>query len=80
MMDSVILFKNSKQYSKIKFDTHKEAISFMEYYMKKGDPNVAKDKYDMFNSSTGEFEARYMFADGKFQEVVPTRKPRKRNF
>lgn len=74
---ALIIYKNSRKYSNIKFDSNKECLDFIKFYGTK-----ANDTYDMFEYPSGEFFGRYTVDDlnSDIWFCAPTTTPRKRHF
>lgn len=74
---TLIIYKNNRKYSNIKFGSSNECLDFIKFNGTK-----AKDTYDMFEYPSGEFFGRYAVDDqnSDIWFCVPTKTPRKRRF
>lgn len=73
----LIIYKNGRKYSNIKFSTVYECLEFIKFNGIK-----ANDVYNIFEYSTGEFYTQYYVdnSDNIWKNNNPEKKPRKRKF
>lgn len=87
-MEQLIIYKNGRRYSKIKFSSKEEALGFIKFNTnpdpKLGDWKLST-RWDLFDYPTGEFVVEYRVLDATPTSLMiveddPEKKPRKRNF
>ena len=75
----LIIYKNGRKYSNIKFPNVNECIAFIKFYGVK-----ANDIYNIFEYPSGEFYTQYFVDDSNelciYEFNDPKKKPRKRRF
>lgn len=73
----LIIYKNGRKYSNIKFSTVSECIEYIRFYGIK-----VNDVYNIFEYPSGEFYTQYCVDNSNniWKNINPEKKPRKRKF